>query len=1163
MPIAPFRQTNFGGGYLSPQLYGRTDHAKYQAGVAEARNCTVQRFSGLENRAGLRYCVSTIAGLFQGIPFITSAAVSYSLELGAGYIRPLKNGNPISVLGTTLWQNGVYFPPGQICTAAFGTQAWYPLAECWQGAPTSLTISGASYAAGAQLTITASAATWTADMAQTGAVIKVQVPGGQIVTITLNAYTSSTVVGGTADIAIPGYLQALATVFWIATAQVFGLNYLGSNAHPSASTPITISIGATPPASTMHAGQTLTLVSNVGFFSNEMVAGSQVFTFPTANGPLRITIIGYTDDEHVFGVANIDVPAALQNAATIYWSNPNTLSFSTFSPLGPDMGHSFPPNTPTLTLTTATNFGIGASVVVTASANVFSAPMVGQILVLHDINGAIVTLGIASYTSATQVVATPQVVIPVDMQNAPIVAWSTPNVAPAAGPLWSQLGALEVRIPTQMTAAAIESVWYAQSTDILTLTHQSFAPFQLLHYSDTRWKLQDYIPGPSILPPAGLNVQVGFGPPEGSSFHTFAYVVTAIDATTGEESLASNPVSCIGNLPASTLPNNLSWKAVANAASYNVYSVSGGVPGLIGSVNPANGLFFLDIGNIADLADQPPALLPLFQTVNDYPAICSYFQQRLGFANTPNQPQTLWFSRIGRLSNMCQSTPLVDSDAMQETIAGVEVQPIEAMVDLQKLIIHTRNAEYVCGGNAFGSISPVSGLTANRSSTCGAAAVRPIAIGITDLFVQARGTQLRDLKFDIRSYCYASEDMTIFCPDLFVGRTVIGMAYQQVPNSIVWLVLSDGSLLSFTYIRDQGLWAWATHDTGQGDIVTQVWVVQEGVEDVVYAGVNRLVNGSSVSYIERLAQRDFVDTSWLTDAAFADSYTLFDGRNATATTLTLTSQTGGWTPNDVFTLTASAPLFAATDAADGNAQGVANSFILRQLNLLGIDTSRLYFVVLAYTNSTHITVGTNAAVPTWAQGVAMTTWGKAIHAFTGLDHLDGRAVSILADGNVLASPLSPDPVFSGNPVVVVAGAIVTPGTQPGVDPNSVNGMVVLVGLPVIAEVTMLPVENEKGPSILGKQKAIKELSPTFYRSRGGWYGQLNELGQPTELGSWKQRQDELLASPTALFNGTIRLDNIQANWGGRGVGTGQAVIQQPDPLPFGLAALGQLVEVGM
>ena len=1138
----PFRQTNFAGGYVSPALYGRTDQAKYQAGAAELRNCVVQRSSGIENRSGSLYCGQSKLPSFQGIPFITSIVESFSLEAGAGYVRVWQDGEPLSAVGCPAFAAGGYTPPGQIVSSGGGY--WYCLEEQFGANPGFITISGSSYAAGSQVNLTAAWPMFTQLMAYSGMVVTFQQPGGPICRVTLNAYTSGTVVSGTVDSAVPASLQCVGTMDWTATTPTLGGVTTGG-------VPITITI-----TGTYNAGSTLTLTASAPLFSNEMKTGSQQFTFYTSLGNILVTINGYSSGTSATGICTAGIPPEIQDVPTTWWNNPNTLGSYTFSPVGPQ----FPGGQTVITITSSTGFSPQQTLTLTASAYIFNVGMVGLGVTFHDTLGNVFTATITNYVSPTVVMAESAAGVPVTMQNAPTAFWSLPQVFPGAAgssQYWYELPTTQVEIPTFIPAAAIGSLWYAQATDIMTLTHQLMAPVQVLHYSDSRWLLQPYVPAVSILPPTTVLATIGYS----STLHTFAYAVTAVSAATGEESLASPPAMCLGNFPSSTLPNLVTWSPVLGAKAYNIYSLSGGVFGLIGSTTGTNGLMFTDIGDIPDEQVQPPVLIPMFQTPDDYPAVCGYFQQREILANSLNQPQSLWMSRVGQLYNYCESTPLVDNDAIQATLAGNEVQPIQAVVGLQKLVIHTTTTEFICAGNAFGALSPVSGINAAPESNCGAAAVRPIPVGITDIFVQARGTQVRDLRFDIRSYCYNSTDLTIWALDLFTGRTIVQMAWQQVPNSIVWFVMSDGSLLSMTFNRDQEVTAWATHDTGQGDIFTQVWVVREGNQDVVYVGVNRLVQGASVSYIERLAQRDFVDTSWLTDAFFADSFQVYDGRNTTSTILTVTSQTGGWTSQDVFTITANSNIFAATDAPAGNPQGVGNTIILRQVNSAGVDTARVSFSIVGYTDGRHVTCTVGQTVPTWAQQPT-TVWGKAIHAFTGWDHLDGRALSVLGDGSVMASPLSPDPFYSANPVVVAGGAWVMPLAAPGVDPNRVNCMVVCAGLPVIAELTTLPLENQKGDTILGKQKVLKEMVATLYNSRGTWYGQLNELGQVTKLQSWKQRCLELLATPTSLFSGSIRIDGILSSWGTRGAGTGQLVIQQPDPVPMGISGLTMLADVG-
>ena len=50
--------------------------------------------------------------------------------------------------------------------------------------------------------------------------------------------------------------------------------------------------------------------------------------------------------------------------------------------------------------------------------------------------------------------------------------------------------------------------------------------------------------------------------------------------------------------------------------------------------------------------------------------------------------------------------------------------------------------------------------------------------------------------------------LTIYCKTM-----VMEMAYQQEPDSILWIVRDDGVLLGVTYLREQQVLAWHRHDT--------------------------------------------------------------------------------------------------------------------------------------------------------------------------------------------------------------------------------------------------------------------------------------------------------------------------------------------------------------
>jgi len=61
-----------------------------------------------------------------------------------------------------------------------------------------------------------------------------------------------------------------------------------------------------------------------------------------------------------------------------------------------------------------------------------------------------------------------------------------------------------------------------------------------------------------------------------------------------------------------------------------------------------------------------------------YPSCVTYHQQRMVFANTPSQPQTVWMSRTSAFLDFATSNPTVDDDAITFTIASRQVNAIPA-----------------------------------------------------------------------------------------------------------------------------------------------------------------------------------------------------------------------------------------------------------------------------------------------------------------------------------------------------------------------------------------------------------------------------------------------------------------------------------------------------
>ena len=82
-------QRSFSGGEMSPEMFGRIDDAKYQAGLAKCRNFIVKPQGPAENRPGFAFvrAVKDSTKRVRLIPFTYSTTQTMVIEVGAGYFR--------------------------------------------------------------------------------------------------------------------------------------------------------------------------------------------------------------------------------------------------------------------------------------------------------------------------------------------------------------------------------------------------------------------------------------------------------------------------------------------------------------------------------------------------------------------------------------------------------------------------------------------------------------------------------------------------------------------------------------------------------------------------------------------------------------------------------------------------------------------------------------------------------------------------------------------------------------------------------------------------------------------------------------------------------------------------------------------------------------------
>jgi hypothetical protein len=158
-----------------------------------------------------------------------------------------------------------------------------------------------------------------------------------------------------------------------------------------------------------------------------------------------------------------------------------------------------------------------------------------------------------------------------------------------------------------------------QSADVMTLTcvnqqtGTEYPPIDLQRLAANNWNFVQTTFASSIQPPTGLSVTYNGAPPTGFATQ-YAYVVTAVDATTGDESVASSAayVTNSDDIALVAGSHTITWNAVANAAFYNVYQAPPAydapvpVGSAFGYIGSSFGTQFVNSNIIADQAKTPP-----------------------------------------------------------------------------------------------------------------------------------------------------------------------------------------------------------------------------------------------------------------------------------------------------------------------------------------------------------------------------------------------------------------------------------------------------------------------------------------------------------------------------------------------------------------------------
>ena len=408
-------------------------------------------------------------------------------------------------------------------------------------------------------------------------------------------------------------------------------------------------------------------------------------------------------------------------------------------------------------------------------------------------------------------------------------------------------------LTTTYETADLPELKFAQSADVMYICHPDYVPKKLSRTGHTSWTITDvdFTNGPFL----DDNITA-------TTFTTSAHTVgTGRDLTASVATFAATDVGRLVRF-------KTGFGKITAFTSTTVVVIT----------------ITKDMGSNTASTDWA---LGAWSDTTGYPSCVSFFEQRLVFAGTTDQPQTLFFSKSGDYENMDENRggTIADDDAIIYTIASNQVNAIRFLSSTRTLIVGTVGGEFsVSGGGTDDPVTPTN-ILIKKQSNHGCANIDAIPVGNVTLFLQRAKRKIRELAYNFDVDGYVAPDMTILAEHISESG-IKSMSYQQEPNQLIWCVREDGRLVCLTYQREQQVVAWHQHIFG-GAFSTGIAVCESiatiPTDDKEYQSwviVKRTINGVTRRYVEYLNEFDFDQTD-NTEFNFLDSQLAYDGSATT------------------------------------------------------------------------------------------------------------------------------------------------------------------------------------------------------------------------------------------------------------------------------------------
>ena len=376
----------------------------------------------------------------------------------------------------------------------------------------------------------------------------------------------------------------------------------------------------------------------------------------------------------------------------------------------------------------------------------------------------------------------------------------------------------------------------------------------------------------------------------------------------------------------------------------------------------------------------------------------AFHENRLWFGGCLRDPERIVGSDSGVYNRFNVDATVDDNSVAVSSASTGQIQTVQWLASTDKALwVGCFSGEGVVEAPDDAVITPSSARFRPRTKR-GSIHIAPALVDSDILFVQRDARKLRRLSFELASDRYGAGDISILAEHILRGGAV-EMQYQQSPDSVIWIVRGDGQLIGFTIEPEQKvigahrhIFAGTSDAIGTGALCESVAVIPspDGSQDQVWVVVKRRIDGGAARYVEYLAPPF--------DPAITVRSTQEERVNALDDVWYLDSALELNSPQTITAITKADPgVVTATN------HGLAEGDLVQIRGVYGMtEVNRRHFTATNVDLNT-FELFTDAAVPLPVDTSAYTTYisggqvRKLVETVTGLDHLEGETVSVLAD----------------------------------------------------------------------------------------------------------------------------------------------------------------------